>query len=165
LNSINQLIFLMVTCGVFLEVRVEFLNISTSFGFKEVDYRYANIRQPMQLLGKDRMIGVRLPVSTDLSLGKRIQTGWAPPSLLSNRHDGPFPDIKWCGVKQTPPSSAEITNAWRYTPHPSIHLHGMIIKYTVTCSCCQALEQDTVPVNASQMRYSCGVPMVSQSVT
>jgi hypothetical protein len=35
LNSINQLIFVMVKCGVLFEVRTEFLNIiSTSFGFK-----------------------------------------------------------------------------------------------------------------------------------
>jgi hypothetical protein len=35
LNSVNQLIFVMVKCGVLFEVRTEFLNIIyTSFGFK-----------------------------------------------------------------------------------------------------------------------------------
>jgi hypothetical protein len=35
LNSVNQLIFLMVKCGVLFEVRTEFLNnIYTSFGLK-----------------------------------------------------------------------------------------------------------------------------------
>jgi hypothetical protein len=35
LNSINQLTFVMVKCGVLFEVRTEFLNIiKTSFGFK-----------------------------------------------------------------------------------------------------------------------------------
>jgi len=35
LNSVNQLIFVMVKCGVLFEVRTEFLNvILTSFGFK-----------------------------------------------------------------------------------------------------------------------------------
>jgi hypothetical protein len=35
LNSIKQLIFVMVKCGVLFEVRTEFLNIIwTSFGFK-----------------------------------------------------------------------------------------------------------------------------------
>jgi hypothetical protein len=35
LNGVNQLIFVMVKCGVFFEVRTEFLNIIyTSFGFK-----------------------------------------------------------------------------------------------------------------------------------
>jgi hypothetical protein len=35
LNSVNQLIFVMVKCGVLFEVRTEFLNIVyTSFGLK-----------------------------------------------------------------------------------------------------------------------------------
>jgi hypothetical protein len=35
LNNVNQLIFVMVKCGVLFEVRTEFLNnIYTSFGFK-----------------------------------------------------------------------------------------------------------------------------------
>jgi hypothetical protein len=35
LNSVNQLIFVMVKCAVLFEVRTEFLyNIKTSFGFK-----------------------------------------------------------------------------------------------------------------------------------
>jgi hypothetical protein len=35
LNSVNQLISVMVKCGVLFEVRTEFLNITqTSFGFK-----------------------------------------------------------------------------------------------------------------------------------
>jgi hypothetical protein len=35
LNSVNQLIFVIVKCGVLFEVRTEFLNvIYTSFGFK-----------------------------------------------------------------------------------------------------------------------------------
>jgi hypothetical protein len=35
LNSVNQLIFVMVKCGVLFEVRTEFLNIiQTGFGFK-----------------------------------------------------------------------------------------------------------------------------------
>jgi hypothetical protein len=35
LNSVNQLVFVMVKCGVLFEVRTEFLNvIYTSFGFK-----------------------------------------------------------------------------------------------------------------------------------
>jgi hypothetical protein len=38
LNSVNQLIFVMVKCGVLFEVRTEFLNIiQTSFGFKELN--------------------------------------------------------------------------------------------------------------------------------
>jgi hypothetical protein len=38
LNSINHLIFVTVKCGVFFEVRIEFLNIiQTSFGFKELN--------------------------------------------------------------------------------------------------------------------------------
>jgi hypothetical protein len=36
LNSVNQLIFVTVKCGVLFEVRTEFLNaILTSFGFRE----------------------------------------------------------------------------------------------------------------------------------
>jgi hypothetical protein len=37
LNSVNQLIFVMVKCGVLFEVRTEFLNIIlTSFGLKRL---------------------------------------------------------------------------------------------------------------------------------
>jgi hypothetical protein len=39
LNSINELIFVMVKCGVPFEVRTEFLNIiCRTFGFKGVSY-------------------------------------------------------------------------------------------------------------------------------
>jgi hypothetical protein len=43
LNSINQLIFVMVKCGVLFEVRTEFLNnIQTSFGFKGLNLNSVN---------------------------------------------------------------------------------------------------------------------------
>jgi hypothetical protein len=41
LNSINQLIFVMMKCGVLLEVRTEFLNIIwTTFGVKGLNCLY-----------------------------------------------------------------------------------------------------------------------------
>jgi hypothetical protein len=43
LNSINQLIFVMVKCGVLFEVRTEFLNIIwTIFGFKGLNLNSVN---------------------------------------------------------------------------------------------------------------------------
>jgi predicted Holliday junction resolvase-like endonuclease len=43
LNSVNQLIFVMVKCGVLFEVRTEFLNnISTSFVFKGLNLNSVN---------------------------------------------------------------------------------------------------------------------------
>jgi hypothetical protein len=43
LNSVNQLIFVMVKCGVLFEVRTEFLNnISTRFGFKGLNLNNVN---------------------------------------------------------------------------------------------------------------------------
>jgi hypothetical protein len=41
LNSVNQLIFVMAKCGVFFEVRTEFLNIKyTSFSFRGLMWSY-----------------------------------------------------------------------------------------------------------------------------
>jgi hypothetical protein len=41
LNSVNQLIFVMVKCGVLFEVRTEFLNIiQTSFSFEGLNSDY-----------------------------------------------------------------------------------------------------------------------------
>jgi hypothetical protein len=43
LNGINQLIFVMVKCGVLFEVRTEFLNnIYTSFSFKGLNLNIVN---------------------------------------------------------------------------------------------------------------------------
>jgi hypothetical protein len=43
LNNINQLIFVMMKCGVLFEVRTEFLNIIyTNFGFKVLMLKYLN---------------------------------------------------------------------------------------------------------------------------
>jgi hypothetical protein len=43
LNSVNYSIFVMVKCGVLIEVRTEFLNnIQTSFGFKGLNLNSVN---------------------------------------------------------------------------------------------------------------------------
>jgi len=43
---------------------------------------------------------------------------WGPPSLISNGYQGLFPmELKWPGheADHTPPSSAEVKNAWSYS--------------------------------------------------
>jgi hypothetical protein len=61
LNSVNQLIFVMVKCGVLFEVRTEFLNnILTSFGFKGFNLNSVN-----QLIFVMVKCGVLFEVRTD----------------------------------------------------------------------------------------------------
>jgi hypothetical protein len=46
---------------------------------------------------------------------------WAPPSLLSNRHQGLFPpEVTWSGYEadHSSPSSAEVKNIWSHTSIP-----------------------------------------------
>jgi hypothetical protein len=46
---------------------------------------------------------------------------WAPEVLSLG--------IKWpgCEADHSPPSSAEVKNAWSYTSTPPVHLHGMML--------------------------------------
>jgi hypothetical protein len=39
--------------------------------------------------------------------------------------------VKWLGYEadHSPPSSAEVKNAWIYTSTPPVHLHGMVLSY------------------------------------
>jgi hypothetical protein len=64
-------------------------------------------------------------------LNKRFHPArlWGPPSLLSNGYEGAVP----LRVKRlqreaghSPPSSAEVKNAWSYTSTPTIRLHGVV---------------------------------------
>jgi hypothetical protein len=51
LNSVNQLIFVMVKCGVLFEVRTEFLNIIyASFGFKGLNRGLISLNSVNQLI-------------------------------------------------------------------------------------------------------------------
>jgi hypothetical protein len=60
LNSVNQLIFVMVKCGVLFEVRTEFLNnIYTSFVFKGL-----NLNSVIQLIFVMAKCGVLFEVRT-----------------------------------------------------------------------------------------------------
>jgi hypothetical protein len=55
---------------------------------------------------------------------------WDPPSLLPNGYQGYFPwGIKRQGreADHSPPSSAEVNNAWSYTSTPPIRLHGEVL--------------------------------------
>jgi hypothetical protein len=47
--------------------------------------------------------------------GTRPHRSWGPPSLLSNGYSGFF---TWLEVHYSPPSSAEVKNAWSYSSTP-----------------------------------------------
>jgi hypothetical protein len=54
---------------------------------------------------------------------------WAPPSFLQNEYWGLFPVAKAAGreADHSPPSSAEVKNAWSYTSTPPIRLHDVLL--------------------------------------
>jgi hypothetical protein len=75
--------------------------------------------------------GVRvLAGAGNFSLHHRVQTGSGahPPSYPMGTM-GSFPGIKRQGrvADHSPPSSAEVKNAWSYTFTPPIRLHGMVL--------------------------------------
>jgi hypothetical protein len=65
LNSVKQLIFLIVKCGVLFEVRTEFLNIIyTSFGFKGLNRAFISLNSVNQLIFVMVKCGVLFEVRT-----------------------------------------------------------------------------------------------------
>jgi hypothetical protein len=55
---------------------------------------------------------------------------WAPPSLLFSGYEGLFPwRIKRpeCEADRSPPSSAEVKNAWGHTSIPLMRLNGVVL--------------------------------------
>jgi hypothetical protein len=68
-------------------------------------------------------VGVRIPVEARFFFSPRnANRFWGPPSLLSNRYRGPFPQR----IKQpereadhSPPTSTEVKNTWIYTTPPA----------------------------------------------
>jgi hypothetical protein len=70
----------------------------------------------------DRSSRVRLPAGAgNFSLLHRVQTGsGAHPASYPVGTRGSFPGVKWPGreVEDSPPSSAEVKNAWSYTSTP-----------------------------------------------
>jgi len=74
-------------------------------------------------------IGVRISVEAiDFLISKTVQTGSGPPpSRLCNGFRGSYPEVKRPGSKvdHSPPSSAVVTNEWRYTFTPPISPHGV----------------------------------------
>jgi hypothetical protein len=65
LNSVNQLIFVMVKCGVLFEVRTGFLNIiKMSFGFKGLNRGFVSLNSVSQLISVMVKCGVLFEVRT-----------------------------------------------------------------------------------------------------
>jgi hypothetical protein len=66
----------------------------------------------------------------NFSLHHRVQNGSGtnPPSYPVGTRDS-FPGVKRPGreADHSPPSSAEVKNAWRYASTPPIRLHGVVL--------------------------------------
>jgi hypothetical protein len=79
----------------------------------------------------DRGSGVQFPAGAgNFSLHHHVQNGSGPPSLLSNGYQGALslevkrPERE---ADHSPPSSAEVKNAWGYTFTLPIQLHGTVL--------------------------------------
>jgi hypothetical protein len=74
---------------------------------------------------------VRFPAGAgNFSLHHRVQNGsGAHPASCSMDTEGYFPGSKAAGreAHHSPPSSAEVKNAWSYTSASPIRLHGMVL--------------------------------------
>lgn len=70
-------------------------------------------------------LGVRIPAGQVISKYPDRLLGL--PNFLFGGYRGFSSEVKWSGrdVDQSPPSSAEIKNEWRYTSAPPLCLHGV----------------------------------------
>jgi hypothetical protein len=79
----------------------------------------------------DRSSMVRFPAGAgSFSLHHRVQNGsGAHPASYPMGTRGSFPGVKRPGpeVDHSPPSSAEVQNAWSYTSTPPIRLYGVVL--------------------------------------
>jgi hypothetical protein len=80
----------------------------------------------------DRGCRVRFPAGTgNFSLHHRVQDGSGahPASYPMGARCGLSMGVKWPGreANHSPPSSAEVKNAWNYTSIPPIRLHGVVL--------------------------------------
>jgi hypothetical protein len=79
----------------------------------------------------DRGSRVRFPAEAgNFSLHHRVQTGsGAHPASCPVGVRGSFPGVKrqGCETDLSPPSSAEVKNAWSYTSTSPIRLHGVVL--------------------------------------
>jgi hypothetical protein len=79
----------------------------------------------------DRGSRVRLPAgSGNFSLHHRFQNGsGAHPASYPMATRGSFPGVRrpGCEADHSPPSSAEVKNAWSYTSTLPIRLHGVML--------------------------------------
>jgi len=79
------------------------------------------------------MIEVRFTTGVgNISLRLLVQAGSGPPSHLSNGFPGEgviSPEVKRPGreADHSPPSSAEVRNAWTYTSTALICVHGVVL--------------------------------------
>jgi hypothetical protein len=79
----------------------------------------------------DRGSRIRFPAEAgNFSLHHRVQNGSGahPASYPMNTRDS-FPGVKRPvnEADHSPPSSAEVKNAWNYTSTPPIRLHGVVL--------------------------------------
>jgi hypothetical protein len=76
-------------------------------------------------------LGVRVPAGAgNFSLYHSVQTGSGPPlASYQMGTGGSFPGVNWPGREAdlSPPSSAEVKNAWNYSSTPPIRLHVMVL--------------------------------------
>jgi hypothetical protein len=69
-------------------------------------------------------------IKLDNVVHHRIRTGsGAHPASYPMDTRGSFPELKWPGREgdHSPPSSAEVKNAWCYTSPPPIRLPGVVL--------------------------------------
>jgi hypothetical protein len=86
-----------------------------------------------------RRLEVQVPTGAgDFSLLHRVQTGsGAHPASYPTGTEGSFRGVRRTGreADQSPPSSAEVKNAWRYTFTPYVFMAWCLVKHRDNFTC------------------------------